>query len=241
MPIPGAGIIGKVADVVSNAAEDGVDEMDAIDDLADLGDEADAVDAVAPVVAGLAIKKAIPTVSRLPHTTRKQLVKAATAATKHIARRHGPAAAAVVPAIVHHARKIAVRRGASPAQLPNLVRKTAARVAQSPQLVRRLAQTSRRMRAAPGMGVGTAMGHRRRRRHGYGGFGDYGMRGGYRGGMRRRGGGSWGAPATRGWDGYGSPRGWDRPGARGARGWGGLGGARSLSLSGPVRITIESM
>jgi hypothetical protein len=247
LPIPGAGIIGKVADVVANAAEDAADEMDAIDDLADLGDQMDSMDPVAPVVAGLAIKKAIPAVSRLPHGTRKQLVKATAAATKHVARHHGAAAAAAMPAIVRHARKVAVRRGVPAAHLPHLVRRTAARVVRSPALVRRLAQTSRRMRpAAPGMGM--AMGHRRRRHHGFGGFAGGGLGGGLAaggfgggargargvgapglGGMRRRGLGG-------GARGLGGARGWGGPGA-----WGGAGGSRSLSLSGPVRITIESM
>jgi hypothetical protein len=239
LPIPGAGIIGKVADVVANAAEDEADEMDAIDDLADLGDEMDSIDAVAPVVAGLAIKKAIPTVSRLPHGTRKQLVKATAAATRHVARHHGPAAAIAMPAIVRHARKVAVRRGVPATQLPHLVRQTAARVVKSPHLVRRLAHTSRRMRAAPGIGgvgVGAAMGHRRRRHHhGYGGFGGYGARG-HRGGM----GGGFGG-GIGGGHGGGMAHGLRRRG-RGIRGWGGVGGGgRSLSLNGPVRITIESM
>jgi hypothetical protein len=202
LPIPGAGIIGKAADIVSKVAADEADEMDAIDDLADLGDEFDSVDPVAPVVAGLAIKKAIPAVARLPHGARKQLVKAATAATKHVARHHGPAAARAMPAIVRHARRTAAKQGAPASALPQIVRRTAAQVARSPQLVRRMAQTSQRMRSAPGMGsMGTGMGRRNRRhrrQHGFGGFG-------------------------------------------GGASMSGAGGSRSLSLRGPVRITIESM
>ncbi|HVH78866.1 MAG TPA: hypothetical protein VM782_05725 [Stellaceae bacterium] len=261
LPIPGAGVIGKVADVVANAAEDEADEIDAIDGMIELADEADAIDAVAPVVAGLAIKKAIPTVSRLPHGTRKQLVKATAAATKHIARRHGPVAAAAAPAIVRHARKVAANRGLPATHLPHLVKRTAARVARSPGLVRRMANTSRRMRTAPGMGgAGIGMGHRRRRHQAYGGFGGYSYRGSSRGfgggvrrrGMRARGWDGYGAPREYGWDsprGYGAPReyGWDSPRGYGGygldrpRGFGGVGGSRSLSLNGPVRITIESM
>jgi hypothetical protein len=216
LPIPGAGLIGKAADIVSKVAADEGDEMDAIDDLADLGDSVDSVDPVAPVVAGLAIKKAIPTVSSLPHTARKQLVKATTAATKQVARHHGPAAAKAMPAIVRHAHRTAARAGAPASAVPHLVRKTAAKVARSPQLVRRMAQASHRMRGAPGMGsmrggsMGTSMGRhhqrRNRRHHGYGGFG---------GGV-----GSYGG---------------------GGASWTGGGGSRSLSLHGPVRITIESI
>jgi hypothetical protein len=208
LPIPGAGIIGKAADIVAKVAADEADEIDAIDDLADLGDSIDSVDPVAPVVAGLAIKKAIPTVSNLPHGTRKQLVKATTAATKLVARHHGAGAAKAMPAIVRQARRTAARNGAPATALPQIIRKTAAKVARSPNLVRRMAQTSRRMRSAPGMGMG-AMGmgrHRRHRRHhGFGGFGG--------------GAGSYGGGAT----------------------WTGGTASRSLSLRGPVRITIESM
>ena len=222
LPIPGAGLIGKAADIVSKVAADEGDEMDAIDDLADLGDSVDSVDAVAPVVAGLAIKKAIPTVSTLPHAARKLLVKATTAATKHVARHHGAGAARVMPAIVRHAHRAAARAGAPASAVPHLVRKTAAKVARSPQLVRRMAQASHRMRGAPGMGsmrsgsmrsgsMGTGMGRqhhgRNRRHHGYGGFG--------------------GGPGSHG---------------GGGSAWtGGGGGSRSLSLNGPVRITIESI
>jgi hypothetical protein len=93
-------------------------------------------------------------------------------------------------------------------------------VAKSPQLVRRLAHASRHMRVAPGIGGGMGVGHRRRRHHhglgSFGGSGTRGYRGGMGGGLRRRG--------------------------RGIRGWGGAGGgARSLSFSGPVRISIEPM
>jgi hypothetical protein len=221
LPIPGAGLIGKAADIVSQVAADEGDEMDAIDDLADLGDSVDSIDPVAPVLAGLAIKKAIPTIASLPHGARKQLVKATTAATKHVARHHGPAAARVMPAIVRHARRTAAKAGAPASALPHLVRKTAAKVARSPHLVRRMAQASHRMRSAPGIGSmragargmgapGMGMGRhqrRHRRHHGLGGFG-----GGTLGG-----------------------------GAGSYRGGAGAGGTRSLSFHGPVRITIESI
>jgi hypothetical protein len=227
LPIPGAGLIGKAADIVSKVAADEGDEMDAIDDLADLGDSVDSVDPVAPLVAGLAIKKAIPTVSSLPHNTRKQLVKATTAATKAVARHHGAGAARVMPAIVRHARRTAAKTGAPASALPHLVRRTAAKVAKSPQLVRRMAQASHRMRSAPGMsamhtgsssmGIGSGHHRRHRRHHGYGGFG--------------------GGPSSA----YGGRSQGSQRGIGGGSSWAGGGGTRSLSLHGPVRITIESI
>lgn len=220
LPIPGAGLIGKAADVVSKVAADEADELDAIDGLIDIADEADAMDMAAPVVAGLAIRKAVPQVARLPHAPRKQLVKATAAATRHIARRHGPEAVAAMPAIVRHARRVAVRHGVPAQRLPHLVRRTAAKVAQSPHLVRRFARASAGMRTAPppSMGVGRRPGVRR-----------------YEPGM----GESWG------YDSYSAPRRGRRHSWRGEGRWGygyGEGGDdRRITLRGPVRITIESV
>ena len=154
LPIPGAGLIGKAADVIGKVAADEADELDALEGVIDIADDADEFDAAAPVVAGLAIRKGVPNVARLPQPQRKQLVKATTAATRHIAQHHGPQAVAALPAIVHHARRVAVQQGLSASQLPQLVRRTAAKVAQSPQLVRRFARASAGLRATNGMGSG---------------------------------------------------------------------------------------
>jgi hypothetical protein len=220
VPIPGAALIGKAADIVSQVAADEADEFDAFDAMIDVADEADSFDLAAPVVAGLAIRKAVPQAPLLPPEHRKQLVKATAAATRHIARRHGPAAAAALPAIVKHARRVAVQRGAPARRLPHLVRQTAAKVAQSPQLVRRFARASSAMRTAPGMAGGIGLGGRgvRRRRRAYG-------PGGYGSGMTR------------------SRRGSRRLGRYeyAPRGGGGAWVDRRITLQGPVRITVETI
>jgi hypothetical protein len=154
LPIPGAGLIGKAADVIGKVAADEADELDALEGVIDIADDADEFDAAAPVVAGLAIRKGLPNVARLPQPQRKQLVKATTAATRHIAQHHGPEAVAALPAIVHHARRVAVQQGLPASQLPQLVRRTAAKVAQSRQLVRRFARASAGLRTTNGMGAG---------------------------------------------------------------------------------------
>jgi hypothetical protein len=243
LPIPGAGLIGKAADIVGQVAADEADELDAFDALIDIADEADSFDAAAPVAAALAIRKALPQAARLPHQQRKQLVKAASVATRHIARRHGPAATAAMPAIVRHARRVAVQKGVPARQLPHLVRQTAAKVARSPQLVRRFARASSAMRTAPGMaggmgwegpgtltapgmagGIGSRRRGMRRRRRGYGGEGGFGDGLGGRGmATRRR------SAARLGRYGY-------TPGAGG-----GAWGDRRITLQGPVRITVETI
>ena len=221
LPIPGAGLIGKAADIVGQVAADEADELDAFDALIDIADEADSFDAAAPIVAGLAIRKAVPNAPHLPPQQRKHLVKAAAAATRHVARRHGPAAAAAVPAIVRHARRVAVQRGVPASQLPHLVRRTAAKVAQSPQLVRRFARASTAMRTTPGMGGGMGWeGPGTGIAPGMGGDIGYGGRG-----MRRR------------------RRGAGRLGRYGyaPRAGGGAWGDRRITLQGPVRITVETI
>jgi hypothetical protein len=225
VPIPGAAAIGKIADVVSQVAADEADELDAFDAMIDIADEADSFDAAAPVVASLAIRKAVPNAARLPHQQRKQLVKAASAATRHVARHHGPAAVAAVPAIVRHARRVAVQRGVPARQLPHLVRRTAARVARSPHLVRRFARVSSAMRT-PGMaggmgweGPGTLTGMA-------GGIGARGRRMARRRGMAAR--HRWGM--RRGRYGQYAPR-------TGGGSWGG----RPFTLQGPVEVTIRSI
>ena len=83
-------------------------------------------DPAVPVAAALALRKGMPRVARIPRPPRQQLLRAATAATRHLTRRHGPAAAAAVPAIVHHARRTAARRGLPVYQVPKIMRSTAA-------------------------------------------------------------------------------------------------------------------
>jgi hypothetical protein len=218
LPIPGAGLIGKAADVIGQVAADDADELDALDGMIDIADDADAFDAAAPVAAGLAIRKGLPHVARLPHPQRKQLVQATTAAARHVARHHGPEAIAALPAIVDSARKHAVRHGLPAHQLPHLVRQTAAKVARSPQLVRRATQASANLRTVPaaapgrrGMMAPTGRSTMSRSR------GRYGSRGGRYGRYGHRG-GSLGRP-----------------------GYGGVAGDRSFTLEGPVQITIRTI
>ena len=228
IPLPQAQLIGRAAGLIGRLAADEGDEFDGLDELADLAEEDDeGFDAAAPLVAGLAIRGAMRGAARLPRPVRRQLVRAATTATRQIARRQGPrAATAVLPGVLRLARRTAVRRGLPAHRLPQLVLRTAARVARSPQLVRRLAQVSSRLRTAGG-GV--------RRRYRRGGFG-YAPGAGVGGVAPRYG----RAPATGYRGGY-------------ARGYGGAGGhvhgggycphcarqRRSFVIHGPVRLTIE--
>jgi hypothetical protein len=218
IPLPQAQLIGRAAGLIGRVMADEGDEFDGIDELANLAEEEeDGIDAAAPLVAGLAIRGAMRGAARLPRPVRRQLVRAATTATRQIARRQGPrAAAAALPGVIRQARRVVTRRRLPAQRLPQIVRQTAARVAQSPQLVRRMAQVASRVRSAGG-----AMPRQR-------------LRGGYTGGGYTSGGygGSGTAPRV-GRAGVG-------PGYY--RGGGGVcphcARRRTFVMHGPVRLTI---
>jgi hypothetical protein len=212
IPIPQAQLIGRVAGMVGKVLADEGDEMDALEELADFGEDEATVRVAAPVVAGLAIRTGLKHhAARIAPAQRRQLVHAVTAATKRIGQVHGPRAVIAMPAIVHHARRVAVRRGLPASALPQLVRRIAQKAVRSPQVVRKLARTATRLRTGPGIG---------RRRYGARGVasgiggtmtrGAYRSAGGFAGGMR----GGAVCPSC--------------------------GRRRSMHFRGPIRLTIES-
>jgi hypothetical protein len=140
IPLPQAQAIGRIANVAGRLLADGADEFEAVDELVDLAEVENNIDAAAPVIAGLTLRRVMPGVSQLPRATRRQLVHGVTQATRTLARRQGPQAARAIPRIVSTAQR-AVRQRRIPARaLPQVVRRAAARVARSPQAVRRLAR-----------------------------------------------------------------------------------------------------
>jgi hypothetical protein len=235
IPIPQAQLIGRAADLIGGVLADEGDEMDALEELADFADEEDGFDPLAPAMAGLAIRGALKhTAARIPREQRKQLVKAVSAVTKHLAHTHGPRAVIAVPGVVRTARKIAARKGLSTAQLPHIVKRAGRAAIRSPRLLRKFARAGAKLRT--GRSAYRTAGVRRfgRTRYGYGG---YVPRSSMQRGL---------APGKSSAGGY-------------APGYGpsgrfrtfGVGGAphaaycptcrrRSFSLRGPVRVTIES-
>lgn len=172
IPIPQAQLIGRAADIVGKVMADEGDEMDGFDDLADFADDEDALDAVAPAIAGVAIKSALKHhTAALPRTQRRKLVKTVTAATKHLVRKHGPRAVQAMPAIVSHARKVLARKRLPVRHLPRVVAQTVRAASRSPRVLRKLAQTTHRMRLRHGrrhhrgMGMARGMGRNRFRTH----------------------------------------------------------------------------
>jgi hypothetical protein len=223
IPLPQAQAIGQIADVAGQLLADGADEFEAFDDLIDLAEDEDNIDAAAPIAAGLAVRKLMPAVSRLPRHQRRQIVKSVSRAIRTIARHHGPRAARAVPKVIAHVQR-AVRHHRIPGRaLPRAVHRTAVRLARKPHALRRLAGPV----AGMARGRRLAMGARRRRwMDGHAGRWLPG------GAARRR---AMGGYAGRGLPGRVARR-------RAMRGYGGIGGigGRRVLLRGPVEIIVRS-
>jgi hypothetical protein len=253
IPLPQAQAIGQIADVAGQLLADGADEFEAFDDLIDLAEDEDNIDAAAPIAAGLAVRKLMPAVSRLPRPQRRQIVKAVSRAIRTVAHHHGPRAARAVPKLVKHVQR-AVRQHRIPGRaLPRAVHRTAVRLARKPRALRRLAGPVAAMARGRRLATGAL---RRRWMDGYAGRWLPG------GGVRRRTmsgyGGRWlpGSAARRrairGYGGRWLPGGAARRRAmgriarrramRGHPGYGGIGGfrGRRVWLRGPVEITFRS-
>lgn len=140
IPLPQAQLIGRIANVAGRLLADEADEFEALEDLFDLAETEDAIDAAAPFVSAVALRTAMPNISRLPRQTRRQLVSSVSQATRTLARRQGPAAARAVPRIVRGVSRTVAQRGLPARSVAPAVRRAAARVAQSPSTVRRLAR-----------------------------------------------------------------------------------------------------
>ncbi|MDB9426668.1 hypothetical protein PN437_17545 [Microcystis aeruginosa CS-564/01] len=140
IPLPQAQLIGRIANVAGRLLADEADEFEALEDLFDLVETEDAIDAAAPFVSAVALRTAMPNISRLPRQTRRQLVSSVSQATRTIAHRQGPAAARAVPRIVRGVSRTVAQRGLPARSVAPAVRRAAARVAQSPRTVRRLAR-----------------------------------------------------------------------------------------------------
>lgn len=131
-------IAGLLGDILPNAA----DEFEALDALVDLAEAEGVAVEAAPAVASLAIHGVMPQVARLPYNTRRQLLQSTSQAAELLIRRNGPQAARAIPQIVATVQRNAQQRRLPVRALPQAIRRTTARVANSPGLIRRLSQTA---------------------------------------------------------------------------------------------------
>jgi len=160
IPLPQAQLIGRVANVAGRLLADGADEFEAIDELVDGLDE-DEIDAAAPVLAGLALRRIVPVVARLPRAPRRQLVRNVAAATRTAVRTAGPRAARVVPRVLRTVQRSAHRRRLPQRRVGQTVRRVTSRLVHRPQARRRLARplVPTQRRATP-RGAGAAIARR---------------------------------------------------------------------------------
>lgn len=136
------GPIARVAQVAGRLLADGADEFEALDEMLAFAEEEDAVDAAAPMIAGLTIRTLVPRANRLNRNTRYQLVRSVRQSTQTLAHRQGATAARAVPRVVQAVQRTAQRRRTPAQQLPQVIRRTTARVAQNPRLVSRLSRAT---------------------------------------------------------------------------------------------------
>lgn len=152
IPLPQAQAVGRIAGIAGKLLADGADELEAIDALADYADYTGEFDAAAPVIAGLAVKKAMPSVATLPISKRKKIVKQTKKAAKILARRQGAKATKAMPKVVQAAKMVTKKTGQP---ITRTIPKTAAKVAKSPTTTRRLASKVKKVAKMKRMMKGT--------------------------------------------------------------------------------------
>jgi hypothetical protein len=232
IPLPMTQAIGGVANTISGLLADEADEGDAFDGMMDFAEDEDSLDAAAPVIAGLALRRAAPNIRALPVAARRQAVKTVTKAVHQLARRHGTGAVAAMPAIVHTARRHLAARRLPAAQLPSIIRKVTAHVHRNPRVLRTYVKRGRAM-------VGTGVGHHRHhggRHHRAGGYAGGGYQPGPVGRGRRR--SQLGSGRAGGGVGsYGSVGGYAAGGAPRCA----CGRTQRLRFNGPIQLIIKPL
>jgi hypothetical protein len=140
LPGPYGMLGGMAAKLLGNLRFEGSSETDALDAFA----EAAAVDRRAiPVVAGVAARTLVKNQgARMSPPARKAMVKHMKAAANTLVRAGGTKAIRALPKIARSVARTAAARGTPPAARARIVRRTVAKVAARPALLRRLSRPS---------------------------------------------------------------------------------------------------
>ena len=135
-----AGVVGKAAKLAQRLRAEGATEEEALEAFAEMA----ARDPRAlPLVAGLTARTMLKSRgASMSHAARKNAVKQMKGAAKSLVNRRGPTAIRALPKIARSVKRTATIKGTSPAAAAQVVRRTAAKVAASPTLVRKLARPS---------------------------------------------------------------------------------------------------
>lgn len=156
IPHPAAQAASQVAGLLGKLRAEGASVEDALEAVAEI---AVRDRRVLPVVAGLAARTVVQNRgASMPASQRQQAAKAMTQAARTLVQNGGPAAIRALPRIARSVKRTTAAAGTPTAVRPKVVARTAAKVARSPQLLRRLSAPSpkgQRMAAAGGgMGMG---------------------------------------------------------------------------------------
>ena len=139
IPLPWTQAIGRVANVAGRLLADGADEFEAIDELVD-GMDDDSIDAALPVIAGLALRRAVPAVVRLSRPVRRQIVRQVANTMRTAVQRSGRPAARVVARTVRATGRAVQQRRVPARRVGAVVRRATGTVLRQPTHLRRLAR-----------------------------------------------------------------------------------------------------
>lgn len=160
IPHPAAQVAGRVAGVLGKLRAEGASVEDALEAVAEVA----ARDPRAlPVVAGLAARSLVKNRgAMMPPAQRHQVARTMTRAAKVLVQNGGPSAIRALPKITNSVKRTAGARGTPVSARPQVVARTAAKVAQNPSMLRRLSTPSATGQALvrrAGNGMGMAMGN----------------------------------------------------------------------------------
>jgi hypothetical protein len=145
IPHPYAQIGGQVAGLLGKLRAEGATTEDALEAVAEI---AVRDRRALPVVAGLAARTLVKNKgATLSPQQRRQAVRSATKAAKTLVASGGPKAIRALPKVAKSVRRTAVAKGTPPAVRPQVLQRTAAKVAQNPMLLNKLSRPSAKAQA----------------------------------------------------------------------------------------------
>jgi hypothetical protein len=138
IPHPAAQVAGKVAGVLGKLKAEGASVEDALEAVAEIAvQDRRAV----PIVAGLAARSVLKDkAATMPPGQRKQAARAVTSAARTLVSQGGPKAIRAMPRIAKSVRRTAASKGTPAAVRPQVLARTASKVARRPDLLRNLSR-----------------------------------------------------------------------------------------------------
>ncbi|HEY9737656.1 MAG TPA: hypothetical protein V6D06_15285 [Trichocoleus sp.] len=144
----------RVADLATQLRREGADEAEALEAFLDLAQTDKKNTAVVPVIAGLAVRSAVPQTPKLPRSLRRRLVHSAGRAAQTLTQQQGLKALRAVPRILETVQRNAAKQQLPLQELPQTIQRITNRVAANTALVNRLSQPSHHVIRLPGQRPG---------------------------------------------------------------------------------------